>query len=156
MRKILFIFIFISTFVLNACSSSDDETTPKDESDFTTTPVSGKIYDSNFTYSGGYATSSISNGVDKLFIKLAASDIDCDDSPATTPLSFSCPKVVGLNTTNTAMFFKNLNNDSFVNISSGVQVEIISIGTTVKGKVKGESITENCTVNGTFEVPFCQ
>lgn len=154
MKKILF--IFVSTFVLNACSSSDDETTPTDESGFATTPVSGKIYDSNFTYSGGYATSSISNEVDKLFIKLSASDIDCDDSPTTTPLSFSCPKVVGLNTTNTTMYFKNLNNGDFVNVSSGIQVEIISIGTTIKGKVKGASISENCTVNGTFEVPFCQ
>jgi hypothetical protein len=76
MKKILL--IFVSTFVLNACSSSDEKTTPKDESGFATTPVSGKIYDSNFTYAGGYATSSISNGVDKLFINLSASAIDCD------------------------------------------------------------------------------
>jgi preprotein translocase subunit YajC len=54
------------------------------------------------------------------------------------------------------MYFKNLNNGDFVNVSSGIQVEIISIGTTVKGKVKGASITENCSVNGTFEVNFCQ
>jgi hypothetical protein len=154
MKKILL--IFVSTFVLNACSSSDEKTTPKDESGFATTPVSGKIYDSNFTYAGGYATSSISNGVDKLFINLSASAIDCDDSSTTIPLRFSCPKVVGLNITNTTMYFKNLNNVDFVNVSSGIQVEIISIGTTVKGKVKGASITENCSVNGTFEVNFCQ
>lgn len=145
--------ILFLVIALNSCSSSDDNA-PAAEG-FAANPVSGTIYGNQFTYSGGYATNINSGGVDKLNITLSGSSINCSDFGISTPLSISVPKVVGLNTTNTFLFFKNLENDNFVNVSNGVQVEIISIGETVKGKVKGASISENCSINGTFEVPIC-
>ena len=143
--------ILFLAFALNSCSSSDD--TPAEG--FSANPVSGTIYGDEFTYSGGYASNINSGGVDKLNITLSASSYNCNDIGTSTPLSISCPKVLGLSTTNTILFFKDLENGEFVNVSSGVQVEIISIGETVKGKVKGASISENCSINGTFEVPIC-
>lgn len=107
-------------FLLLACSSSTEDALPTVDNGFATTPVSGKIYNADFNYIGGYATSSVSNGVDKFFIKLTQDNINCADAPADAPLSFSCPKVIALHTSNVNMVFKNSTGGSFVNLLNGV------------------------------------
>lgn len=145
--------IILFGFALTSCSSSEGGSAAAEG--FSSNPVSGTIYGDSFTYSGGFATNINAAGVDKLNITLSQSSLTCNDIGTTTPLSISCPKVIGLSTINTILFFKDLTNGDFINVSSGVQVELISIGETVKGKVKGKSISEDCEINGTFEVPIC-
>lgn len=148
--------ILFLAFALNSCSSSDEKPAA-DEEGFSAGPVSGTIYGDQFTYIGGYATRATINEVDKLSIRLSEANLDCTDfGSSNIPVSITCPAVIGVSTANNTIFFKDVSQtDGDFVTATNVQVEITSIGATVKGKIKGKSLGDEGAINGTFEVPLC-
>lgn len=144
------------TIALSSCSS-DKETNNTDDTTISSSAASGKVYNTAFTFKGGYARTINESGVNKFTIYLSSQNLNCNDSGLDAfPIRISTPVTVGLNTSNVYIVFNSLTNDDYVSVTSGVQVQIESIGATLKGRVKGSSLdaAEN-NINGTFEVPIC-
>jgi hypothetical protein len=147
----------LSIVMFSALSCTADKNEANTQTSISNNPVSGKIYNQNFVVSGagGKASDISESGVEKVNIYLTSTAQGCN-APQNYefPVTLLVPKAVGVHTTNVAAFFKDPATDSFVNIST-LTVEITSIGATVKGKVLASSLSEGNSINGTFEVPYC-
>ena len=154
MKKIMFSAIVAATFLASCSSDDSDKTTTT--GGFSTNPVSGVIYDNDFTVGGGTASTVNANGEDVLYIHLSRSAMDCD-SNADTPIWIIVPAAVGsYDSPDASVQFSDDEHGSFEG-GYNERVEIISITeTTIKGRVIAEGFDEaENSINGTFEVVNC-
>ena len=152
--KVFFIFTFLS---IVSCSSNKGEVITPTDSGIASTQATGKVYNNNFTFLGGYSHNLNESGVAKLVIYLASQNLNCSNSSADSfPIYIATPKTLGSHTTNTYITFKNLTNSDYVTVTSGVEIIIDSMtSTSVIGRVKGNDLSGQNTINGRFEVPIC-
>jgi hypothetical protein len=150
MKRIAFCLVFFITTLLFSCSSTED--TDDTNSGLSNNPVSGTVYEDSFVLGGGRGA----ENVEFLTIELTSQSIGCDDSSIDFPITIYAPYAVGIHTTDVSVTFEDPNTDDFVSVSSGVIVEIQSIGTTIVGRVKATSISTDNSINGKFTVPVCQ
>lgn len=157
MKKVIRFFFICILLVIASCSSNKDEAVTPTDSGIATTAATGKVYNSNFTFLGGYSHNLNESGVDKLVIYLASQNLNCLNSSSNSfPIYFAAPKTLGSHTTNTYITFENLTNSDYVTVTSGVEIIIDSMtSTTVIGRVKGTDSSGQNTINGRFEVPIC-
>ena len=140
-----------------SCSSDDDNNDNPPADQLLNTPVAGTIYGDAFVISadGGYASNILSNEVEKVNIYLTAESIGCDAPDGSEfPVSILAPRAIGTHTANVSASFNDMNSTDYVS-TSNITVEIISVGETVVGRVMGSSLSEGNTINGKFEVPYC-
>lgn len=157
MKNVIRFFLICTLLNLASCSSNKDEVVTPVDSGIATTAATGKVYNSNFTFLGGYSHNLNESGVDKLVIYLASQNLNCSNSSANSfPIYFATPKTLGSHTSNTYITFKNLSNGNNVSVTSGVEIIIDSMtSTTVIGRVKGNDLSGQNSINGRFEVPIC-
>ena len=156
MKKLALCFaLFISAFTFS-CSSDEEETASSDSDTIANSPATGTIYGNNFTTGGGLASETNMFGVDSYRVELASSAVGCADI-VNSPVVVFVPKTVGTHTSNVYVTFSDTDSDDYVSISSGVKVEITSIGEHLVGKIKAQtgSSSESNTINGTFDVLIC-
>lgn len=156
MKKLAFCFaLFISAFTIS-CSSDEEDTTNSDSGAISNSPATGSVYGNNFTTGGGLASETNMFGVDSYRIELSSTTVECSDI-VNSPVVVYAPKTMGTHTTDVFVTFNDSDSDDFVSLSSGVTVEIISVGEHLVGKVKAQTGTssESSTINGKFDVIIC-
>lgn len=156
MKKLAFCFaLFISAFTIS-CSSDEEDTTNSDSGAISNSPATGSVYGNNFTTGGGLASETNMFGVDSYRIELASSTVGCADI-VDSPVVVFVPKTIGTHTSNVYVTFSDTDSDDYVSVSSGIKVEITSIGEHLVGKVKAQTGTssESSTINGKFDVLIC-
>jgi hypothetical protein len=156
MKKLMYSML-LATSLLFSCSSSDDDNNNNNDG-FATTPVSGTVYNTNFTMVGGKATSMTSNGVEVFDIYLTETAITCDETDNLGPLWITVPAAVGTYdfSSGAHIQFQDPNSSDFEG-ALDAQIEITSItATTITGKLKGSGFNEGENdINGTFTVQYC-
>lgn len=158
MKNLYLTAIILMLFTISGCSKNEDEDVKEEvvSEKLLDTPVAGKIYDTTFKINnkGGYANNITINGIESIDIYLTSEEVGCDAPSGTKfPAIITTPRAIGTHTSKTSIFFKDPKSTDFVSVSN-VTVEIISVGTTVVGKVMGSS--SNSNINGKFEVPYCK
>lgn len=157
MKKLLYgISAMLLTFNIS-CVSDEDTNIP--EETISNNPVTGTVYGSTFTVNpeGGKASNILSNGIEGVYIHLTATTVGCGLEPEgfEYPITIFSPRAIGTHTTNTSIFFKDLESDAFVSAAGQITVEIISVGETVVGRVLAPAFYYDNHINGRFEVPYC-
>ncbi len=155
MKKIMFSAIAAATFLASCSSDDSDKTTTT--GGFSNSPVSGVIYDQDFTVGGGTASTVNANGQDMLYIHLGRTTMDCD-SDAETPIWIIVPAAVGDYTSEDGATVQ-FSDDESGSFEGGYNEHIVITSitaTTIKGKVIAEGFDEaENSINGTFEVVNC-
>jgi hypothetical protein len=156
MKKLL-CSILVTASLLSSCTSSE-EGTNTDSGGFATTPVSGVVYNDQFTMVGGKARSLSSNGVEVFYIYLTETAITCSETENLGPLWITVPAAVGVYnfSSGARIQFQDPNSTDFEG-ALDAEIEITAISaTTVTGKLKGTgfNVGENA-INGTFSVQVC-
>lgn len=154
--KKAFYSMFAAVALLASCSSSDDSDN-NNTGGFSNEPVSGTVYNEDFTVGGGKARSIELSGTESLYIYLSETAIDCDDT-SSNPIWITVPAEVGTYDAQTDghVQFKDINGDSFEG-SLDAKIEITEITeTSVKGKVMASGFEDGENeINGTFNVQYC-
>ncbi|MFL9843041.1 hypothetical protein [Flavobacterium rhizosphaerae] len=156
MRK-MFLSAFVAATLLVSCSSDDSDDT-NSNGGFSNGPVSGTIYNEDFTAAGGVARPITLSSTESLYIYLGTSALNCESSTANTPIWITVPAAEGTYKPQTDghVQFRSTDGDSFEG-AIDAEIEITSITeTSVKGKVKATGFDDDeNNINGTFEVPYC-
>lgn len=149
--------MFLAASLMASCSSSDDSSDKTKSGEFSNSPVSGVIYNEDFTIGGGRARPITLGSTESLYIYLNEAAIDCESTDS-NPVWITVPAAVGTYTPQTDghVQFKDVNGESFEG-AIDAKIEITSITeTTVKGKVMATGFYDDENdINGTFEVPYC-
>lgn len=155
MKKLQITSLLIAAICAFSCT--EDKKDAIAQASISNNPVSGKVYNQDFVVNGagGKASDITESGVEKVYIYLTSTAQGCNAAlDYEFPVTLLVPRAIGVHTTNVAAFFKDPATSSFVNITN-LTVEITAVGATVKGKVLAASLSEGNTINGTFEVPYC-
>ena len=151
MKKIIWS-VLLAAGLLASCSTDENEETT---TDYSKSPVSGKIYERIFNVGGGAARSVTLNGTKSFYIYLTPDSIDCDGTFG-SPIWITVPAKVGEYTNNSSLQFRDNVSESFEG-AIDKKIEILSISKTkIKGRLKATGFYsfEN-NINGTFEVQYC-
>lgn len=153
--SLLLVYVLLMTTTF--CTSTKEDDTNSSNSEIPSTPATGKVYNNNFTFSGGYAHNLNESGIDKLVIYLSAQNLNCSNSSANAfPIYISTPKTIGVHKTNCFIVFKKLSSSDYVSITNDIEIIIDSMtSTTVIGRVKGNDLSGENSILGKFEVPIC-
>lgn len=153
MKKIT-IFILLAFLGFSCTDDSDENSTGA----ISNSPVSGKLYGSDFTIGGGKGIFDDVFGVESVELYLTAEDLGCETLGFSDfPIIVIAPSEVGTHTTNVFVTFNDPNSSDFISLSGGLTVEIISItDDLVVGKVKAASSSTENAIEGKFEIPMCE
>lgn len=156
MKKFMYS-ILVASALFVSCGSDDSEETVTQVEGFAGTPVSGVVYNDDFTIGGGMARPIILNTTESLYIHLSPTAINCESSNL-GPIWITVPARTGTFTpaTGGTLQFQDEADGGFEG-ATDAEIEIISISaTTVTGRVKASGFyeTEN-NINGTFTVQYC-
>jgi len=149
-------FLFLLFTLLLSCSDSSDDKVKEDG--ISNNPLSGELYDSNFTIGGGKGALANVFGVDSFELYFTSQNLGCETLGFSDfPITLITPRQIGVFTNDVYLTFNDPNSSDFISLSSGITVEILSItDNLVIGKVKGASSSTDNFIEGKFEIPICQ
>jgi len=157
MKKL--ILSFITLFSLLACSTDDENPGGASDSGISNSPLSGKLYGTNFIADGGRADLNVVFGEDAVEIRIGSEGLACETGQFSGqfPIRITVPRAEGYHNSNVYVTFNDPNSDNFISVSGGIEIEIITLTETlVDFKIKATSTSTDNNINGRHQVTICE
>lgn len=146
------------SLALFACSNDDETGSKDDSSGISNDPLSGMLYGETFDATGGRADYQNVFGEDMVVIQLSSEGLGCETGEFSGyfPINITVPQAEGTYNQGVYVSFNDPNSSDFISVSSGMDVEILSLtADTVEFKIKVSSTTTANNLEGKYQVAIC-